>query len=657
MELKRAYSTIVIKAVDEDQRIIEGVATTPSPDRIGDIVEPEGASFKLPLPLLWGHRTSEPIGHVTQAKVGKDGITIRAQLVKIADPGKLKDRLDEAWQSLKSGLVRGLSIGLNPLESARIKDSFSEHILKWEWLELSAVVLPMNAEASITSIKQIDQAGRAALGNSAPRKTVSLASKPGATGKTSKDENVKTIAEQIAAFEAKRAASVARMDEIMAKSAESGSTLDEAQKTEYDTLDSEVKTVDEHITRLKAHEARMVAKATAVTKTVGLDPALAAASRGGEGGSGIISVRANVEKGIPFTRYVKALAIARGSLTGALAIAENNKHWKDTTPEVELVLKAAVAAGDTTSAGWASELVYNQNLVDQFIELLRPATIIGRIPNLTMVPFHVRMSGQNTGSSAYWVGQGKPVPVSKLGTTEVTLGVAKAAGLVVLTEELVRASQPSAELLVRNDLTKAIAQFLDVQFVDPDFAAVANVSPGSITNGVSPVAPTGTTAAALRADVQTLFGTWIQANLDPTGGVWIMSPTRALAISLMRTELDQPEFPGLTMMGGTFFGLPVIVSNSANQAGSPASGDMIILVNAPEVLLADDGQVTIDASREASLEMLDNPTNNSVPGTTATSMVSMFQTNSVALKAVRFINWKKRRSTAVAFIQHGAYVA
>jgi len=110
------------------------------------------------------------------------------------------------------------------------------------------------------------------------------------------------------------------------------------------------------------------------------------------------------------------------------------------------------------------------------------------------------------------------------------------------------------------------------------------------------------------------------------------------------------------MAGGNFFGLPVVVSNSANIAGSPDSGRMIILVNARDILLADDGQVTIDASREASIEMLDNPTNNSSAGT-PTTMVSMFQTNAVAIRAVRFINWAKRRSTAVAFIQDAAYVA
>lgn len=463
----------------------------------------------------------------------------------------------------------------------------------------------------------------------------------------------KTVQENIASFEAKRQASAARMTDIMSKSADEGRTLDETETQEYDGLSAEVKAVDDHLVRLKAHETVMVAKATPLTPGKIDDPIKGAEARGGS----IISVSPNVEKGIGFARYVKALAMARGNMTHALAIAQNNKAWHDQTPGVEIMLKAAVAGGDTTTPGWASELVYPANLTSDFIEVLRPKTVIGRLPGLTPVPFNVRIAGADSGTSANWVGQGKPAPVSKMHTMAITLGIAKAAGLVVLTQELVRSSSPSAELMVRNDLVKAIAQFLDQQFLSPDYAAVANVSPASITSGVNPIAASSTTAAALRADVQTLFGVWIAANLDPTGGVWIMPATTALAISLMLNALGQPVFPGITMNGGVFFGLPVITSQSAVMVGSPVSGEgnMIILVNQPEIVLADDGQVTIDASAEASIEMLDNPTNNAATGG-PTTMVSMFQDNSIALRATRFINWAKKRSTAVQYIKDAMYV-
>jgi hypothetical protein len=78
--LKRAYSLLHVKSIDEDQRILIGVASTPSTDSYGDIVEPEGAEYKLPLPLLWQHKipvrrsakssTPEPPRRASKSKPG-----------------------------------------------------------------------------------------------------------------------------------------------------------------------------------------------------------------------------------------------------------------------------------------------------------------------------------------------------------------------------------------------------------------------------------------------------------------------------------------------------------------------------------------------------------------------------------------------------------
>ncbi|MNP14312.1 Phage capsid family protein [compost metagenome] len=293
-------------------------------------------------------------------------------------------------------------------------------------------------------------------------------------------------------------------------------------------------------------------------------------------------------------------------------------------------------------------------MASEFIELLRPQTIIGKIQGLRRVPFNVKMSGQTSGSSVNWVGEGKPKPVSALAFDTTTLRFTKAAGIVVLTDELVRFSNPSAEALVQADLTASMAQFLDVAFVDPAIAEVAEVSPASITHGVTPIVASGTTADALKADVKRLFAAFLAANMTPAGAVWIMTPTMALTISMMNNALGQSEFPGIDMNGGTFMGLPVIVSESVPAtpgSGSPVTGagQRLILAKASEILLADDGGVTIDVSREASLQM------NSAPTSGATELVSLWQSNMVALRAERFINWKRRRLQAVGYIDSANY--
>ena len=162
--INRAYSTLEIKAMDDGRRAFSGIASTPSTDRMGDIVEPKGAQFKLPIPLLWQHDANKPIGWVTSARVTDKGIEIEGELARVDEDGTLKARLDEAWQSLKAKLVRGLSIGFTAIEHSRMENG-GYRFLKWAWLELSAVTIPANADCSIIGIKSADQAyRRAALG-------------------------------------------------------------------------------------------------------------------------------------------------------------------------------------------------------------------------------------------------------------------------------------------------------------------------------------------------------------------------------------------------------------------------------------------------------------------------------------------------------------
>jgi hypothetical protein len=202
-------------------------------------------------------------------------------------------------------------------------------------------------------------------------------------------------------------------------------------------------------------------------------------------------------------------------------------------------------------------------------------------------------------------------------------------------------------MLVRDSLAADIVERIDTDFVDPAVAASANVSPASITNGLTPLATAGTSADNARTDIQNLLESFILQNINPANVVIIMPNTLALALSLLRNSLGQPEFTGLTMNGGRLEGLPVITSQyAANQSGF---GNMVIAVKADEVFLSDDGQVTVDVSREASLQMLDNPTNNSATAT-PTTMVSMWQTNSIALRAERYINWARRRTNAVVYM-------
>jgi HK97 family phage major capsid protein/HK97 family phage prohead protease len=657
MDVNRAYSLLTVKSINEDERTIEGIATTPDTDRMGDVVETSGIKFKLPLPFLWQHSHDKPIGHVTEAKVTKDGIIIKAQIAKLDEEGTLKNRLDEAWHSIKTKLVRGLSIGFRSLEHAYINEGRGIHFLKTELYEVSAVTIPANASCSISAIKSVDDQLLAASGIQRPDSASDIpgvsGAKPEPTKKAPKPNrkgSTMNVKEQIKAFNEKRAAAAGAMEALMLKASEAGESLDAEDSERYDELAAELKSVDAHLARLSTLEKALAEKAAPVSLEVGNDPKKASEARGGN--SPVVSVKDNLPQGVEFARYVKCLAMAKGNTSQALEIARS--RYPDQT-RIATVLKAAVAAGTTTDSTWAGALVDYQMFAGDFVEFLRPQTIIGKfgsngIPSLFNVPFNVKIPSQTSGGSASWVGEGAPKPLTNFDFANIELRWAKVANIAVLTDELVRFSSPSADLLVRNALAAAIVERIDIDFIDPAKSESANVSPASITNGVTAVVSSGATAADIRMDVQRVFGKFIAANMSPTTGVWIMNSTTALALSQFRNALGQKEFDGITMMGGNFEGLPVIVSQYVpGGTGSPTSDSIVVLVNAADIYLADDGQVVVDASREASLQMLDNPTNSSGDGT-ATTMVSMFQTNSIAIRAERYINWKRRRAAAVAYI-------
>ena len=86
-----------------------------------------------------------------------------------------------------------------------------------------------------------------------------------------------------------------------------------------------------------------------------------------------------------------------------------------------------------------------------------------------------------------------------------------------------------------------------------------------------------------------------------------------VALAMMTNPLGQPEFRKHgSMTGGTLYGMPVIASDYITKAMT-----IVVLVNASDIFLADDGDISVDASREASLEMSDAPAHDSITPTGA----------------------------------------
>lgn len=657
---QRAYSTLEIKAATEDggKRRFSGIASTPETDRMGDIVEPKGAEFKLPLPLLWQHDSRNPIGWITKARVTDAGIEVEGEVASMVDDPEsdLGKQLKTYWQYIKSGLVRGLSIGFKAKETARIEGTYGYRIMKWAWLELSAVTIPANEQATILAIKSADLALQAASGHRQLHDGRASALPPGVPGATKnaalrgtqtptgKGPTMKTAYQELAEFREQRTTKTARMEELqtLAKSAERRLSQEEA--AEFDTLLGEVDALDDQI-RAKSLEALNGAAARPVS---GDGTKAASESR-----SGLSFVRKadpdDKFKGQAFTRFLIAKAAAfiemhKGNIVSPADIAKH--RWTDRPQLIEYV-RAAVAGGGTGSGEWGQELVSIDNRFQgDFVEYLYSKTVFDSLP-LRPMPHNVNIKGQDGAATGYWVGESKAIPVSKADFNDVDLEPLEVDALAVCSQRLIRDSSPSAEMWIRDSIVQASAQRVDTTFLS-NAAASAGVSPAGILNGLTPLAPSGTDAAAVRADFQSLALPFLAAK-NGSGLVHVMTPSMAMALSMLVNALGQTEFPDIAEAGGTLFKRPVFTGDNVTP------GDWIVLKPSDIWKIGDTG-ISVSMSDQATIEMNDAPAGASdTPTAMASHTVSLWQTNSVGFKVTRGINYKIRRAGAVQVLSNAEY--
>jgi HK97 family phage major capsid protein len=469
-----------------------------------------------------------------------------------------------------------------------------------------------------------------------------------------------SLRKQIDGLQAQRNKHIDAMTALAELSAGENRLFTEDEQKAFDKAQAEVGDIDAQMKRLEAAEQMIGRSALAAPGPLNPNP---------KATPGIEVKPYKPFKGQGFVRLVLAVARNKGNMHGAAEFAA--ARWKDQTPEVELVLRAmaqtgelpgevmraAVAAGTTTNATWAGPLIYAQNLSQDFIEFLRPQTLLGKLP-LRPVPFNVSIPRQTGGASAQWVGEGLSKPVAQLTFDRLPIPWAKTSVISVITDELARFSDPSAEMLVRDDLVQSIVQFLDTQFVDPSVAPSAGVRPGSITNGVAGtnvavVPSTGVTVAAITADVTNLLKQMAAVNLPMTSMFWLMTPAARITLQNIRTSQDLIAFPELSGAGGTLIagvnptwrGYPVIESNNIfTSVSAPAGQSNIILLDASQIFHASDPVVDVQASSEASLQL------DSAPATPPTPLVSMFQMNMLAIRAEQYQYWVRRHDKVVGYI-------
>lgn len=101
-----------------------------------------------PVPVLWQHRSSEPIGAWSNLKEDERGLFGEGRI--LMDAGEMEKR---AHAHMKAGTVTGLSIGYLVRESTYDEKTGIRTLTKLDLMEISLVTFPANDDARVEAVK------------------------------------------------------------------------------------------------------------------------------------------------------------------------------------------------------------------------------------------------------------------------------------------------------------------------------------------------------------------------------------------------------------------------------------------------------------------------------------------------------------------------
>jgi HK97 family phage major capsid protein len=233
--------------------------------------------------------------------------------------------------------------------------------------------------------------------------------------------------------------------------------------------------------------------------------------------------------------------------------------------------------------------------------------------------------------AATWTGEGRAIAVGRTSLNHVTMGAYELGTIFAASKDLFRAQDPRIQLLLTRRAARQLARAIDVALLGA--LAATDSSPAGVT-AAAPVIGGGSPADIGR-DLATATG--YVSDGEASNLVIITSPR----VTVYGNTLDESLFRTVGIYGGTIAGIPVITS--------PAAGNKLILLDTDAMVMFDGG-IEVSRSDVASIEMSDGPANNAATGAGA-SLVSMFQTNTAAVKLVQVCDWKLLADDAVAVVE------
>jgi HK97 family phage prohead protease len=653
---ERKAPAVVRKTHISEGSGLEFVLSDSTPDRMGDVIEAEGwdlTNFKSNPIALFNHNANFPIGKWTNLRT-VDG-KLRGHLT-LAKKGT-SARLDEIISLVEQDILRATSVGFLPWQHEPLtKDGSGTRFKKTELVETSLVAIPAHPNALAV-----------ARSLNISRDTVAMVF--AGQGNT-KDQSVARRGFNGGQAESPPERKIRKMSPLTKRIEETEQRLvqlRDALQAHLDAVDDENVT-DTDLTTTKELNQK-IADQEALYASLKDSEAKLAKSSNGEDHNGRVPARgSNVVR--PFNLPAKKIDpiefLVRAGTVRALSkssdfagktldqIREQIYGTDEATKVVcDLTLKAATAPAMTTVTGWAAELV--QQINAELMPTLLPSAVY---PSLSAMGLRLTF-GRNgkinvpTRSATptvagSFVGEGAPIPVRQAAFTSVPMVPKKMAVITTWTREMDEHSVPAIEGLLRNAIQEDTQVSIDTILLDANAATA--IRPAGLRSGVAGLTPTaGGGFNALVGDLKALSGAILTAtNGNVRSMVFIMNPQQALSIGFIQPPVPGGIFPfAADINNNRLIGYPVI------KSGTVPLGTVICMDAADYVSITGDNP-RFEISDQATLHMEDtNPQHigtAGTPGTVATPAMSMFQTDSLALRLILPMNWAVRRAGVVAWV-------
>lgn len=388
--------------------------------------------------------------------------------------------------------------------------------------------------------------------------------------------------DRILELRARRAGILEQMEAIVAAADADAGLSDEAQ-AQFDTLKAEDDRVAAQLATLEDLERRRAAAATPVAPIpVPGAPAAPAAS-----------VPAQVaEPGLRFARMTRTIAAAGGIPHVAQQIAEANGD-------------SGLFANQNMSNGPSGGFLVPEDVSSEIIELLRPASTVRRMGART-VPMpngNLTTNRRATGAMFGYIGEQEDVPATGYTYGKMKLSAKKLAGIVPISNDLLRASGTNVDRLIRDDIVADAAQIEDRFFLRG--SGTENAPKGlRFQHTGTDFAATHVLQMTATPDLQKVDNDLGRLELAlanfnvPYGGAhWIMAPRTAMFLTNLRDGNGNKVYP--EMAQGQLRGKPVHTTTEIpiNLGGGAESE--IMLAHPQHVVIGEHMGIELAMSSEA----------------------------------------------------------